>query len=203
LRSEQAGQLVLPQREFGFDVTALIGALRHAQHRSLPQIHAEMVRRGVTICARSVGNLLDRYDDLLALSCSAAARLRRVTAKAGWMVLAIDGLQPDVGHEVLWVFHTGALWRDMPRETYGPWQTVYDRQPGDHRAGTLISRPRVFEIYGRAYKGGMCEPAAPCPPMSFADRAPFCFRCRINEKRTPRSLTLSASHYHVGPVGER
>jgi hypothetical protein len=30
-------------------------------------------------------------------------RLRRVTATAGRVVLAIDGLQPDVGHEVLWV----------------------------------------------------------------------------------------------------
>jgi len=61
------------------------------------------VRRGVPICARSVGNLLDRYDELLALSCSDAARLRRITAQAGRVVLAIDGLQPDVGHEVLWV----------------------------------------------------------------------------------------------------
>ena len=28
---------------------------------------------------------------------------------------------------VLWVLHTGAPWRDLPRETYGPWQTVYER----------------------------------------------------------------------------
>jgi hypothetical protein len=52
---------------------------------------------------RSVSNLLDRYDELLALSCSDTDRLRRVTAKAGRVILAIDGLQPDVGHEVLWV----------------------------------------------------------------------------------------------------
>jgi hypothetical protein len=103
LRSEQEGHFVLPQHEFGLDVIALVGALRHAQHRSLSEIHAELTRRGVTICVRSVGNLLDRYDELLALSCSDAARLRRVTATAGRVVLAIDGLQPDVGHEVLWV----------------------------------------------------------------------------------------------------
>ncbi len=30
-------------------------------------------------------------------------RLRRITAAAGRVILAIDGLQPDVGHEVLWV----------------------------------------------------------------------------------------------------
>jgi hypothetical protein len=103
LRPEQEGRFALPQHEFGLDVIALIGTLRHAQHRSLPEIHAELVRRGVPICARSVGNLLDRYDELLALSASDTTRLRRITAKAGRVVLAIDGLQPDVGHEVLWV----------------------------------------------------------------------------------------------------
>jgi hypothetical protein len=103
LRPEQEGRLVLPQHEFGLDVIALVGRLRHAEHRSVPEIHAELTRRGVPICARSVGNLLDRYDELLALSTSDITRLRRITAKAGRVILAIDGLQPDVGHEVLWV----------------------------------------------------------------------------------------------------
>jgi hypothetical protein len=103
LRPEQEGRFALPQHEFGLDVIAAVGRLRHAEHRSVPEIHAELVRRGVAICARSVGNLLDRYDELLTLSCSDAGRLRRITANAARVVLAIDGLQPDVGHEVLWV----------------------------------------------------------------------------------------------------
>jgi len=103
LRPEQEGRFALPRHEFGLDVIALIGRLRHAEHRSVPAIHAALARRGVPICARSVGNLLDRYDELLALSCSDAARLRRITEQAGRVILAIDGLQPDVGHEVLWV----------------------------------------------------------------------------------------------------
>lgn len=102
-RPEQEGRIVLPQHEFGLDVIAAIGRLRHAEHRSLPEIHAELVRRGVPICVRSVGNLLDRYDELLALSLSDVSRLRRLTAAAGRVILALDGLQPDVGHEVLWV----------------------------------------------------------------------------------------------------
>ena len=103
LRPEQEGHFALPQHEFGLDVVALVGVLRHAEHRSVPEIHAELVRRGVPICVRSVGNLLDRYDELLALSCADAGRLLRITAQAGRVILAIDGLQPDVGHEVLWV----------------------------------------------------------------------------------------------------
>src|SRR3954449_9332735 len=104
LRPEQEGRFALPQHEFGLDVIAAVGRLRHAEHRSVPEIHAELTRRGVPICVRSVGNLLDRYDELLALALADTTRLRRVTAAAGRVVLAIDGLQPDVGHEVLWVF---------------------------------------------------------------------------------------------------
>jgi hypothetical protein len=103
LRPEQEGRFALPEHEFGLDVIAAVGTLRHAQHRSAPEIHAELVRRGVPTCARTVSNLLDRYDELLALSRADTGRLRRVTAAAGRVTLAIDGLQPDVGHEVLWV----------------------------------------------------------------------------------------------------
>ena len=103
LRPVQEGHFALPQHEFGLDVVALVGRLRHAEHRSVPEIHAELARRGVPICVRSVGNLLDRYDELLALSTSDPRRLRQITAETGQVILAIDGLQPDVGHEVLWV----------------------------------------------------------------------------------------------------
>jgi hypothetical protein len=102
-RPEQEGRIALPEHEFGLDVIATIGTLRHAQHRSVPEIHAELARRGVAACLRTVTNLLDRYDELLALSLADAGRLRRITAAAGRVILAIDGLQPDVGHEVLWV----------------------------------------------------------------------------------------------------
>ena len=102
-RPEQEGRFALPQHEFGLDVIALVGRLRHAEHRSVPEIHAELARRGVPICVRSIGNLLDRYDELLALSLTDVGRIRRLTEPAGRVILAIDGLQPDVGHEVLWV----------------------------------------------------------------------------------------------------
>jgi hypothetical protein len=103
LRPEQGGRFALPQHEFGLDVIALVGRPRHAEHRSVPEVHAALARRGVPISVRSAGDLLDRYDELLALALSDTERLQRITAAAGQVVLAIDGLQPDVGHEVLWV----------------------------------------------------------------------------------------------------
>ena len=102
-RPEAEGSLALPQHEFGLDVIALIGALRYRQHRSVPEIHQELLDRGLVICQRTVTNLLDRYDELLALRLSDSGRLRKVLARQKRVILALDGLQPDVGHEVLWV----------------------------------------------------------------------------------------------------
>src|ERR1044072_6222435 len=102
-RPEAEGALALPHHEFGLDVIALIGALRYAEHKSVPEIHLALRARGVDIAQRSVTSLLERYDELLALSLTDAERLREITAREGRVILAFDGLQPDVGHEVLWV----------------------------------------------------------------------------------------------------
>jgi hypothetical protein len=102
-RPEGEGAFALPQGEFGLDVIALVGALRHAQHRSVPEIHRELLGRGVAVSERSVTNLLDRYEELVALRLTDQAALREKLTKQGRVVLALHGLQPDVGHEVLWV----------------------------------------------------------------------------------------------------
>lgn len=102
-RPEAESLLALPHHEFGLDVLALVGRLRHAEHRSVPEIHQELTRRGVAIALRSVSNLLDRYDELRALATADRQRLHSLLSKQRRVVLAIDGLQPDVGHEVLWV----------------------------------------------------------------------------------------------------
>ena len=102
-RPEAEGALALPQHEFGLDVMALVGALRHRDHRSVPEIHAVLTARGVTMAERSVTNLLDRYDELLATKLMDRQPLQTRLAEQGRVILALDGLQPDVGHEVLWV----------------------------------------------------------------------------------------------------
>ena len=102
-RPEAEPHFALPHHEFGLDVIALIGRLRYAEHRSVPEIHQELTRRGVVLAQRTVSNLLDRYDELRALATADPQRLRRLLRGQKRVVLAIDGLQPDVGHEVLWV----------------------------------------------------------------------------------------------------
>jgi hypothetical protein len=102
-RPEAEGAIALPRGEFGLDVIALVGALRYAEHRSVPEIHRELIKRGVGVSERTVTNLLARYEELVALRLADARRLREILAAQGRVVLALDGLQPDVGHEVLWV----------------------------------------------------------------------------------------------------
>src|SRR5215813_11580793 len=102
-RPEEEGRLALPKHEFGLDVMAYVGTLRDAQHRSLPEIHQHLRSRRVAIAPRTVMHLLERYDELLTLSLTDTARLQRLTQAQGRGILALDGLQPDVGHEVLWV----------------------------------------------------------------------------------------------------
>ena len=102
-RPEAEGRLALPHHEFGLDVIALVGRLRYAEHRSVPEIRSLLAGRGLSIAERTVTNLLDRYDELLAVALTDDRRLKTLLAGQGTAILAIDGLQPDVGHEVLWV----------------------------------------------------------------------------------------------------
>ena len=102
-RPEAEPHFALPYHEFGLDVMAEVGRLRYAEHRSIPEIHHELTRRGIVVAQRTVTNLLDRYDELRALATADPKRLEPLLRSQRRVILAIDGLQPDVGHEVLWV----------------------------------------------------------------------------------------------------
>jgi hypothetical protein len=102
-RPEEEGGWALPHGEFGLDVIALVGGLRYQQQRSIPQIHQELLRRGLKVAQRTVTDQRYRYEELLALHLADEARLQQRLKEQKQVILALDGLQPDVGHEVLWV----------------------------------------------------------------------------------------------------
>ena len=102
-RPEAEPHFALPHHEFGLDVIALVGRLRYTEHRSIPEIHRDLTGRGIVLAVRTVTNLLDRYDELRALATADPKRWAGPLRDQGRVILAIDGLQPDVGHEVLWV----------------------------------------------------------------------------------------------------
>ena len=102
-RPECEGGWALPKHEFGLDVIAAIGHRRYRYHETVGEIHAYLREKGVVISERSVTNQLDRYDELVALALQSSDRLQALFEQQGRVILAIDGLQPDMGHEVLWV----------------------------------------------------------------------------------------------------
>jgi hypothetical protein len=102
-RPEEEGGWALPHGECGLDLIALVGRLRYREHRSAPEIQQLLQERGLSVCERTVEHLMHRYEELVALHLSERPRLRERLCSQGRVILAIDGLQPDVGHEVLWV----------------------------------------------------------------------------------------------------
>ncbi len=102
-RPEEEGRWALPHGEFGLEVMALIGHWRFREHRSVPQMHRSLLSRGVGITERSVTHLMQRYEELVALRIRDHERIKMRLQQQGHVILALDGLQPDVGHEVLWV----------------------------------------------------------------------------------------------------
>src|SRR4029453_19302765 len=93
--------------EFGLDVLTFIGTQRYAHHHSVPTIHQALLERGLAVAPRTVTNLLERYDALVALSLPETARRRRLTQRQGRVILPRDGLQPEVGQAVLWGLRDG------------------------------------------------------------------------------------------------
>lgn len=120
-RPEAEGAWALPHGEYGLDVIALVGFLRYRQHQSLTEIHQSLHERGLTIGERTVLNLLARYEELVALHVTDCDRLQSLVQKQGYLILAVDGLRPDVGHEVLWVIRdcvSGELLLARPLRSY-------------------------------------------------------------------------------------
>jgi hypothetical protein len=102
-RPEEEGGWALPHGEFGLDVIAWIGTRRYAGHRTVPEIHQALRARGIDIAERTVTHLVQRYEELLTLRLVDQQRLRDRLLEQGRVLLALDGLQPDVGHEVVWI----------------------------------------------------------------------------------------------------
>ena len=47
--------------------------------------------------------IIARYEELVTIHMTNQERLQSLVQKQEFLILAVDGLHPDVGHEVLWV----------------------------------------------------------------------------------------------------
>jgi hypothetical protein len=94
-------------------VLAFIGARRYQHSASAAQIHAARVERGVQISPRTVQCLRERYDEWVARAVQHDVTRRERLNAQGRLILAIDGVQPEVGQEVLWVVREVRLARSL------------------------------------------------------------------------------------------
>ena len=97
----EEGRWALPHGEFGLDIIAAIGTWRFSHHRSVPEMHQQLLSLGISIAEREVTHLMHRYEKLVSLHVADRQRLVKRFRDQKHVLLAIDGLQPDVGHEVL------------------------------------------------------------------------------------------------------
>lgn len=88
----------------GWDVFAWIGHRRFARHWSVPQICAELAdSHAIDLSEDAVEDYVRRYQVMVAARHTDLEQLRKVYAQTKSLVLAIDGLQPEKGHETLYV----------------------------------------------------------------------------------------------------
>lgn len=93
-----------PKWAIGWDVLCWIGHRRFARHWSVPQIRGELADAyGIALSVDSVCRYVRHYQAMLAARQQDPASLRRHYEGTAELVLSIDGLQPEKGHETLYV----------------------------------------------------------------------------------------------------
>jgi hypothetical protein len=96
--------LALPQMAIGWDVLCWIGHRRCSRHMAISLIQSELLDDyGIQLSEDAIEQYIRRYQAMLAARQQDAELLRRHYGSAAEIILCIDGLQPEKGHETLYV----------------------------------------------------------------------------------------------------
>jgi len=94
----------LPRSILGWDVFCWIGHRRFARHWSVPQLRAELQDRyQILVSEDALEDAISRYQAIVAAREQDPLRLAEAYRDVDEVVLSIDGLQPEKGHETLYV----------------------------------------------------------------------------------------------------
>jgi hypothetical protein len=97
-------RITLPWWLIGWDVFCWMGHRRFARHWSVPQLQAELRDSfHIPLSDDAISDSLRRYRTMVAARHQDAAALAEAYAERDSLVLTIDGLQPEKGHETLYV----------------------------------------------------------------------------------------------------
>jgi hypothetical protein len=101
---EQALTWTLPRWMIGWDVFCWLGHRRFARHWSVPQLRLELLDSYAMILSEdAIEDYLQTYQCMLAARQQDSVRLKEEYRKTRSVMLSIDGLQPEKGHETLYV----------------------------------------------------------------------------------------------------
>src|SRR3984957_20075265 len=96
--------LTLPWWTIGWDVFSWMGHRRFARHWDIPQLLAELRETyHIDLSKDTVDNYLRRYQNMLTARQQDPLQLAEVYRGIKSLTLSIDGLQPEKGHETLYV----------------------------------------------------------------------------------------------------
>ena len=94
--------IALPKWASGWDVLCWIGHRRCSRHWSVTQIRAELQDEyGIRLSEDSIARYIRHYQVMLAARQQDPETLRRQYESVAEIILSIDGLQPEEGHETL------------------------------------------------------------------------------------------------------
>ena len=96
--------LALPKWAIGWDVFCWIGHRRCSRHMAIPLIRSELRDDyAIELSEGAIDRYIRRYQAMLAARQQDSETLRRHYAATTELILCIDGLQPEKGHETLYV----------------------------------------------------------------------------------------------------
>lgn len=121
-RSAEADVLALPYMTYGLDIVLLVGRLRLRDHRTVDEVHQNLLERleplGVRIARREILYLFEAYCTLLKASSEAKddqAWLAQVE-KNGGIIVSVDGIQPEKGNETVYLVRDALTGRVLVAE---------------------------------------------------------------------------------------
>ena len=101
---EVEASIAPPNWAIGWDVFCWIGHRRCSRHMSVPLIQSELLDDyGIKLSDDAIAKYIQRYQVMLAARQQDPEALRRQYESVDEIVLSIDGLQPEKGHETLYV----------------------------------------------------------------------------------------------------
>jgi hypothetical protein len=97
-------RLALPYCVLGWDVLCWLGHRRFARHWSVPQIRQELKDRfAIPLSEDAIEQYVLRYQGMVAAEQQDPEEFKRAYQGVKGVALSIDGLQPEKGHETLYV----------------------------------------------------------------------------------------------------